>query len=111
MSVALILLFIGAGIIIVGIVLAILGLVLDPGPGGIQPVAAPSLGAELVRLIRRCFGIIVSPTSRRWQKVAAFGMLLVFIGVAFLLSSGIDALIMAGIGGGNGDPTPTPTAS
>lgn len=118
MSVALVLVLIAAFLVFVGVVLAIVGIFMD-GEARRQrraaaPEAEPSLLDMLIELMKKCFTILLDSKSSRGRRLTALGMMFVMLGLAFLLSAGIAALVGSGGGGGGGgspSPTPTPTAT
>lgn len=117
MSVAMVLVLIAAGLILVGLVLAIWGFYSAPEPHrGLdgEPAEKPSLLSVILELLKKLFTYMFRPSSPRWMRIAAFGVFLILLGIAFLLSAGIATLAGAGgddNGGAGTDPSPTSTVS
>lgn len=97
-------------IIAIGIVLAIIGTLKDDTVG---PLAGQTLLQKLIALMGQAWNQFTRGRNK-WARLAGLGMLLVFLGFAFLLSSGITAIVSAvagQIGGGGSTTPPTDTPS
>ena len=96
--------------ILIGVILFVVGLVWESRQAGPRRLDGPTSFLKLLSdLIGKLF-VILTGRAKPWKKLQAFGMLLIFLGFAFLLASGVAALWSAFAGSGTGtDPTPTPT--
>ena len=115
MSVAMVLVLIAAGLILIGVVVATWGIFAAPEPPrGAAPVEKPSLLDVILELLKKLFTYMFARTSPQWKRRAAYGVFLVLLGIAFLLSAGIATLAGGASDDDDGtgtDPTPTTSVS
>ena len=91
-----VLVFIAGMLIVVGLVLAIYGFASEPDPEPIDGYGAeeePSLLATLLAMMKTLFRTMFAAATPKWKRFASFGVFLVLLGVAFLLSAGITVLV------------------
>lgn len=110
-GVALSLVILAGAVILIGIILFVIGLIWESRhrkkTGLVKTQTFPQL---LNELIKKLFTIIIGRAAP-WKKLQAFGMLLILLGFAFLLASGVSALWGILGTGGPGHTTPPTDAT